>query len=286
MDSILEHHVVIDGNRLAYGVYGQGEPVVLVHGTPSSSLIWRNVLPPLVAAGYKVHVYDLLGYGASERPADPSIDTSISAQVPILERLVAHWGLETLHLVGHDFGGGIAQRFGVFNPGRLRSLTLMDSVCFDSSPSKRTREQLAAGLEALIRTPDEAHRAHFRDWLLSAVCDKQALADGPLETYVEMISGPVGQGSYFQHQARTYEARHTMEIADRLHELGALPVKIIWGANDAWQSLDWAERLRGAIPGAALSVVEEAGHFVPEDRPGEVADLLIAFLAQARVAAQ
>lgn len=286
MDSILEDHVVIDGNRLAYGVHGEGEPVVLVHGTPSSSMIWRRVLPLLVTAGYKVHVYDLLGYGLSERPADSSIDTSISAQVPILERLLAHWGLEVIHLVGHDFGGGIAQRFGIFNPGRLRSLTLMDSVCFDSSPSKRTREQLKAGLEALIKTPDSDHRAHFRDWLLSAVWDKQAMRDGPLETYVEMISGPVGQGSYFQHQARTYDSRHTMEIADRLHELGDLPVKIIWGANDAWQSLDWAKRLQQAIHGAELSVVERAGHFAQEDRPAEIADLLITFFAKVRGASQ
>jgi len=139
---------------------------------------------------------------------------------------------------------------------------------------------LAAGLEALIKVPDDIHRAHFRDWLLSAAWNKQALIDGPLDAYVEMISGPVGQSSYFQHQARTYATKHTMEIADRLHELGALPVKIIWGAKDAWQSLDWAGRLRDAIPGAELSVVEEAGHFLPEDRPGDVSDLLIAFFAR------
>lgn len=285
MTPILTDHALIDGNRIAYGVHGEGTPVVLVHGTPSSSLIWRNVVPSLVAAGHRVHVYDLLGYGASERPVDPAIDTSISAQVPILEKLLAHWGLERLHLVGHDFGGGIAQRFGVFHPERLCSLTLMDTVSFDSTPSQRTREQLEAGLDALIRAPAEAHRAHFRGWLLSAVHDRQAMAEGPLETYLEMISGPVGQGSYFQHQAHTYEARHTMEIADRLPELGRLPVQIIWGAKDAWQSLDWGRRLQSAIPGAALHVVEEAGHFAPEDRPDEIAGLLTAFFAKARAAA-
>ena len=281
MSHILENHVVIDGNRLAYGIHGEGEPVVLVHGTPSSSLIWRNVLPRLVAAGYKVHVYDLLGYGLSERPRDPSIDTSISAQVPLLKKLLEHWGLNSVHLVGHDFGGGIAQRFGVFHPAQLRSVTLMDAVCFDSSPSRQAQEQLAAGLEALIKAPDSDHRAHFREWLLSAVWDKDAFAAGPLETYVEMISGPIGQGSYFQHQARHYESKHTMEIADRLHELGKLPVKIIWGADDAWQSVDWAERLHRTIPGSGLIVLENAGHFAPEDRPAEIADHLIAFFASA-----
>ncbi|GHG92803.1 alpha/beta fold hydrolase [Pseudodonghicola xiamenensis] len=282
MNRILGQHALINGNRIAYGVHGQGAPVVLLHGTPSSSLIWRNVLPQLVASGYRVHVYDLLGYGASERPAAPAVDTSISAQVPILEALLAHWQLDTIHLVGHDFGGGIVQRFGVFKPGRLRSLTLMDTVSFDSSPSQRTKEQLEAGLETLIKTPDAAHRAHFRDWLLSAVWNKPAFADDVLSSYVEMISGPVGQGSYFQHQARTYEARHTMEIADRLHELAALPVKIIWGAEDAWQSVDCGERLQRAIPGSELSVVEEAGHFAPEDQPVRIAELLVDFFDRVR----
>ena len=76
MSSLTPDNVIIDGQRIAYGVYGAGIPVLLVHGTPSYSYIWRDVLPGLVDAGYRVFVYDLLGYGHSERPWDESIDTS------------------------------------------------------------------------------------------------------------------------------------------------------------------------------------------------------------------
>ncbi|MGM8932967.1 alpha/beta fold hydrolase [Salinicola halophyticus] len=278
MKPIAIDNVLIDGKRIAHGTYGQGDPIVLLHGTPSSSLIWRHVMPRLVEAGYRVHLFDLLGYGHSERPWDPSVDTSISAQVPVLEKLMDHWGLETAHLVSHDFGGGIAQRFGIFQPHRVRSLTLIDVVSYDSYPSPRTRQQMAAGLERLIKVPDDEHRAHFREWLLTAVHHQSALEASALDIYLDFITGPIGQPSLFQHQIRHYDPKHTLEVAERLPELGNLPVKLIWGADDAWQSVDYAHRLNADIPGSELTVLENCGHFSPEDQPDAIAQLVIEFI--------
>lgn len=277
MEPIVSENVLINGHRVTYAVHGTGDPVVLIHGTPSSSLIWRNVLPRLTQAGYKVHLFDLLGYGVSERPWDPAVDTSMSGQVPILEALLKHWSLDKFHLVAHDIGGGIAQRFAVFNPQQLCSLTLIDVVSFDSYPSKRTREQMAAGLDKLYDKPGEEHRAHFKDWLLSAVQNKERFAESSLPTFVDYISGPIGQGSLFQHQVRHYDPIHTMEVANRLGELEKIPVKLLWGANDAWQVVDWAHKLNKAIPGSELDILEDCGHFSPEDQPEKIADLLISF---------
>nr|WP_246787242.1 alpha/beta fold hydrolase [Rhizobium leguminosarum] len=105
-------------------------------------MIWRNVGPRLVESGAKIHVFDLLGFGLSERPLSAEVDTSISGQVAILEEMLAHWGLDRFHLVAHDIGGRIAQRFGVFHPERLKSLTMIGVVSFDSYPSQRTRKQM------------------------------------------------------------------------------------------------------------------------------------------------
>lgn len=275
---IASRHTIVDGHRIAWNVFGDGEPVVLVHGTPSSSLIWRKVVPALTAAGFRAHVFDLLGYGESERPWRRDVDTSISGQVRILEALLDFWGLDTTHLVAHDIGGGIAQRFGVFHQSRLRTLTLIDVVSFDSYPSGRTRQQMADGLDALLRAPEDAHRDHFERWLRSASADPGRFAGDALPAYLDYICGPVGQASYFQHQMRHYDPRHTMEIAARIGELGNLPVKLIWGREDRWQVVDWAHRLNRAIPGSELDIVEGAGHFSPEDRPEEIARHLLDFL--------
>ena len=284
-NALITEQVLVDGHRIAAGAHGNGDPIVLLHGTPSSSLIWRNIAPRLVEAGNRVHVFDLLGFGLSERPQAPEVDTSISAQVAVLEKMLAHWELQRFHLVAHDIGGGIAQRFGVFHPERLQSLTMIDVVSYDSYPSPRTRQQMEQGLEALIKAPDAAHRAHFREWLLSAVHHKQRFADGPLETYLDYISGPIGQGSLFAHQVRHYDPVHTLEIADRLPQLGRLPVQLIWGAEDAWQTLEWAHRLNEAIPNSQLTILDDCAHFAPEDQPEAIADLISRFAETSRAAA-
>jgi pimeloyl-ACP methyl ester carboxylesterase len=276
MSHLVTDHALINNTRIAHGIYGSGEPVVLIHGTPSSSYIWRNVLPVLVEAGYKVHVYDLLGFGLSERPWDPSVDTSVTAQVPILEGLLDLWGLDDLHVISHDIGGAVAPRFAVQSPDRVRSLTMIDVVSFDSWPSKRTKEQMQLGLQHLIDAPDSQHREHFRDWLLSAVANKQRLADTALETYLDFISGPIGQGSLFQHQVGHYDQKHTDSID--YAKLGALPVQLIWGADDAWQVVDWGHKLHDTIPGSELHILENCGHFAMEDQPEQISALLVDFL--------
>ena len=278
MSTLLTENVIVHGNRIATGVHGVGEPVVLLHGTPSSSYIWRNVVPELVARGHRVHLFDLLGYGLSERPWSPAVDTSVSAQVPILEALIRHWEIDRLHIVAHDIGGAIAQRFCIFNPERARSLTLIDSVSFDSWPSERTREQMKAGLDVLIKMPDAEHRKHFRQWILSTVHNQDRLRAESLEVYIDYISGPVGQGSFFQHQVKHYDPKHTAELSERLGELGKLPVQIIWGENDAWQLVEWAYKLHAAIPGSLLQVLSECGHFAMEDKPETISDLVSDFL--------
>ncbi|MGP3534790.1 alpha/beta fold hydrolase [Microbacterium sp. RD1] len=281
---LLDANAIVGGYRVAHGVQGAGEPVVLVHGTPSSSYIWRNVVPDLVRAGYQTHVFDLLGYGLSERPWDPNADTSITGNVTILEGLLDVWRLDTFHLVAHDIGGGVAQRYAVDNTERLRSLTMIDVVSFDSYPSARTRQQMAVGLEILAKRSDEEHRAHFTEWLLSTHSDPAGFDPAALDEYIGYISGPIGQPSLFQHQITHYDPKHTLEVGDRLNELVDTPVQLIWGADDAWQVVDWAHRLNRAIPGSELHIIDECGHFAPEERPHEVASLITDFLGRSAYA--
>lgn len=286
LEPLASQNVLINGSRVAYGVYGTGDPVLLIHGTPSSSLIWRNIVPDLTAAGYKVHLFDLLGYGCSERPWDQNADTSISGQVPIVEELVRYWKLDDrqakFHLVAHDIGGAVAQRFAILSPLRqhIRTITLIDSVSFDSYPSKRTLEQMQSGLHKLVKAPDADHRAHFREWLLSAVAKPNQLESSSLSTYLDYISGAIGQPSLIQHQIQHYDPKHTMEVADRYSELGKVPVKLIWGKEDMWQVTSWAEKLRDAIPGSSLDIIEGAGHFSLEDKPEEISAVLLEHVKQ------
>ena len=84
---------------------------------------------------------------------------------------------------------------------------------------------------------------------MSAVYHREQFASGALDVFLELISGPIGQSSFFQHQVAHYDHKHTSEIAHRLSELSAMPVQIVWGENDAWQLVEWAHKLHAAIPG-------------------------------------
>ena len=92
---------------------------------------------------------DLLSFGRSERPGDPKLDTSVSAQVDVLNALMTHWDLDRAHLVSHDIGGAIAMRFAIFHPEKVHSLTLIDTVSFNSWPSPTWRERIKIGLSQL-----------------------------------------------------------------------------------------------------------------------------------------
>ena len=83
-------------------------------------------------------------------------------------------------------------------------------------------------------------------------------------------------------QVRHYDPKHTMDVADRYHELGRIPVKLIWGADDEWQVVDWAYKLNRAIPGSELDVIENCGHFSLEDQPERINEVLIAFIDRFR----
>lgn len=159
---------------------------------------------------------------------------------------------------------------------------MIDVVSYDSFPSKRTRQQMDAGLGVLIDAPEAEHRAHFREWLLTAVQDPQKLSDGPLDVYLDYICGPVGQASLFQHQISHYDPKHTMELADRLDVLGQIPVKLIWGEDDMWQVTEWAHRLQGDIPGSELEILADCGHFAMEDQPEKITEIALSFMNEHR----
>lgn len=113
------------GDRVAYEVLGDGPPVVLVHGTPFSSYVWRKIAPEL-AKSYKVYVFDLLGYGDSSKREGQ--DVSPASQGKLLAHLLEHWQLENPMIVGHDFGGATTLRAHVLERCDFSRIALVDAV--------------------------------------------------------------------------------------------------------------------------------------------------------------
>jgi pimeloyl-ACP methyl ester carboxylesterase len=255
--------VTVDGTEIAVRRAGTGAAVLLIHGIPTSSRIWDGVGADL-RSDLQVVAPDMLGYGESAKPLDR--DVSMAAQALLVPPLLDALGLDQVVLVGHDLGGAVAQRVAVEAPGRVCGLVLVDSVSFDSWPIAQMRVLRAVTPPFTRRWP----RAWFR-WFQRSM--SRYVPEGePREAFA------AGLGAWSRDRAsaeawirntRAMDPRITAEIAPRLGQI-AVPAHIVWGKDDPFQKVRWASRLRDAIPGATLTVLD-GGHFLPWDRPHEVA---------------
>lgn len=258
---------------LAYTKTGEaGEPVVFLHGIPTSSFLWRNVVAPL-SGGRTCYALDMLGYGDSDKAAGQ--DLSIVAQAGYLETWAMAQSVTRFHLVGHDIGGGVAQQFAVRFPRRILSLTLVDSVCYDSWPEPNIARLKEPHWDATLKARDL--RPGLRRAIETGMVHKERITDELVEGYVAPFLGQAGRLAYLR-CARALDTAHTAEIAAQVEALD-VPALVLWGRHDPFQKLVYGERLARSMRKARLEVCEDGGHFLPEDRPDWVAGQIGAFLS-------
>jgi len=146
----LANRFTYGGDFVAWGAMGSGPPLVLVHGTPFSSQVWRRIAPHL-ARHWRVYFFDLIGYGQSQMRAGQ--DVSLGVQNGLLAALLQEWGIATPEVLCHDFGGATVLRAYYLNGLRYRRVTLIDPVALAPWGSPfvthvRQYEQAFAGLPA------------------------------------------------------------------------------------------------------------------------------------------
>ncbi|WP_406334904.1 alpha/beta fold hydrolase [Streptomyces sp. NBC_00203] len=248
------------------------DPVVLLHGTPFSSYVWRAVARSL-ARRHQVFVWDMPGYGASEKYAGQ--DVSLAAQGKVFTELLAHWGLEEPLVVAHDFGGAVSLRAHLLHGAHYRALALVDPVALApwGSPFFRLVGEHSEVFEQL---PPALHRALVREYISSA--SSPGLHPAVLEGLVRPWLGDVGQAAFYRQIAQA-DQLYTDEVQDRYGEIG-IPVLVCWGQDDTWIPAEKGSELAARIPGARLEPISGAGHLVQEDAPAELTAVLISFLKQ------
>ncbi|HXY30216.1 MAG TPA: alpha/beta hydrolase [Gemmatimonadaceae bacterium] len=268
--------VDVGGARLYYfaaGTRGEGEPVLLLHGFPTSSHLWRDVVP-LVPAGHRVVVVDLLGYGRSDPPGGR--DVGIKGHAERIIALLDALRINFAAVVGHDVGGGIAQYLAVRHPTRVARLCLIDSVAFDDWPTRDVK---------LARATLPLTRHLPATWILSLL--RSDLQRGyseheegarSIDMYVRPFAAPDGLDSLVQHLS-ALNSEETQALAPRLKDIVA-PTSVIWGAHDPFLPLSLGKRLAEAIPGSTFDVIPDVRHFVPESAPATVATILTGWLAR------
>jgi haloalkane dehalogenase len=247
-----------------------------LHGYPTSSYLWRAVLPRLAAAGYHAIAPDLPGFGDSQ-PRRPG---TWERQIENLDRFRTVLSIDRLALIVHDWGGLIGLRWACDHPGVVTAIVITDSGFFPDGKwhglaktlqtegegetvlENMTRELFAGGLRQVSPSlPDEAIDEYWK-----AYGDEERRRNH-LDLY------------------RSGQFAKLEPYRGKLAELG-VPVLLLWGGGDQFAPVAGGYRFQKEIPGARLVVLDNAGHFLMEDDPERVADEIATFLAaQQRVQA-
>jgi pimeloyl-ACP methyl ester carboxylesterase len=257
---------------VAWDQSGCGAPVVLIHGTPWSSFVWRQIAAALSASG-TVYVYDLPGFGASEK--GDWQDVSLAAQARVLGELLDFWGLVEPAVVAHDIGGAIALRAALLHERTFAALALLDPVALSpwGSPFYRLVGEHPEVFEAL---PPHIHAAVTEAYIRSAL--PNPVASSVLDALLEPWLAPGGQAALYRQIAQGDE-HHTDEFRPHLADLGCSTL-ILWGEEDPWLPIEQGRELARLIPQAELHLLHAAGHLIQEDAPGETLQHLMPFLAR------
>lgn len=253
--------------EMAYRDEGTGDPVVFLHGIPTNSYLFRDQLEA-VAAERRVIAPDMVGYGNSAMY--DGFDRSIRAQELAIRDLVDELGFDTIDFVGHDLGGGVGLRYAARTPNAIDRLVLSNSIAYDSWPIKTITD---LGLpetarETSVEELQEMLDGLFRDTLFG---------DDHDEAFIEGMKMPwaseKGVTSVVRNASAT-NTSHTTEIDPRDVTADTL---LLWGTEDEFQPVKWAERLAEDIDSCELVGIE-ANHWVPEDRTKKVTEHLTEFL--------
>jgi pimeloyl-ACP methyl ester carboxylesterase len=262
----------VGGRRIRYVRAGAGSPVLLVHGFASSLYTWKDVLPGL-ARDHDVVALDLPGFGWSEQPPDLSFADFPAAVLGLMDAL----GLDRAALVGNSLGGAAVAAVAARDPTRVSALVLVDSVGFNLDPKDQPailRFVMSPAGRVLGVLP--LRRAAVTLALRQVFHDPALVTDERVAEYLAPLQRP---GALDSIRSLGRSAAPTVE--ELVRELGRVraPALVIWGRDDRWIPLADADRFVAAIPRATKLVLDDCGHVPQEEKPGEVTQALLRFLA-------
>jgi pimeloyl-ACP methyl ester carboxylesterase len=264
--------IEVNGVSLHVEDHGSGAPVLLVHGWPDSAYLWRHQIPFLAGHGFRVIAPDMRGFGRSSRPSAVGDYTLVKAVSDMAELLDA-FGVESAHVVGHDWGAAVAWLTAIFQPDRVKKLVVLSvghpGVRWSLRQDEMAWYQLFFQFEGIA----EATIA-YDDW---AWLRRFSRGDGDLERYLQDLSRPGALTA----SLNWYRANLAPRMPGAVLEVP--PVRVptlgVWSTKDHY--LD-GERMQesGAFVQAPWrhEVIEGASHWIPLDAPDRLNALLLDWL--------
>jgi haloalkane dehalogenase len=268
----------VPGGRLHYVDEGQGDPVLMLHGNPTWSFYWRNLIQEL-SPRYRCIAPDHLGHGLSDKPRDWSY--RLSDHIDNVVRLIEALDLQRITLVMHDWGGSIGFGAALRVSDRIKRLVLFNTAAFHGPVPLSIRfcrwpvvgPLTVRGLNGFVRAG-----------LFRATADRAKFADGIGEGYVAPYrtwAERIGHQRFVEDipiEAGLPTRREIDSMESQLGRFRDLPSLVIWGMQDFCFTPAFLERWRKELPNGEFHEFPDAGHWVVEDARDEVGKLVADFL--------
>jgi haloalkane dehalogenase len=294
------HYAEVSGYRVHYLDEGprDGQQILLLHGQPSWSYLYRHMIPPLAAAGYRVVVPDLVGFGKSDKPIEQS-DYSYQMHVDVVTELVQRLDLQGATFFGQDWGGLIGLRVVAEEPDRFARIMISNTglpaaggiLGWVGYPLFR----LAVWWEGEVQTLDAGDGDFsFARWVAYArttddfdmqglfqVATTRELSTDELDGYAAPFAGEehLAGARIFPYLVPS-QLRTNDQVMREVYDQWTKPFLTAFGDSDpvtAGRDASWQERVPGA-KGQPHVTIENAGHFIQEDQPERLVELMVALI--------
>jgi haloalkane dehalogenase len=270
------HYLEQDGLRMHYLDEGSGDPVLLLHGEPTWSFLYRKLLPPLAAVA-RVVVPDYFGFGRSDKPTELDWYT-YDRHVDSVRRLIEELDLRGITVVVQDWGGPIGLRLAVEHPDRFARLVVMNTGVFAGRPPSeawlRFREMMRT-----VGTDFQAGRLVRISCVTELGDEVIAGYDAPYPA-PESKAGPLAFPELVPTEPDHPSAESMLAVREALTRWEK-PALVLFSDSDPIFAPRVGERFAELIPGAGpAEVVEGAGHFLQEDAGGRIGERIARFLRE------
>ncbi|KAG0370977.1 Alpha/Beta hydrolase protein [Gamsiella multidivaricata] len=247
-----------------------GEPLLLVHGFPDLWYGWRHQIKYLASLGYRVIVPDCLGYGQTESPMELQ-NYGLKSVCAQLAGLLDALDISEVTVIGHDWGGAMVWRFGIYYPNRVKGII---SICTPYHPPKTEFRSLEDTVKAIpefeyqlaLADPDTTPKLDAEpDVMLRRVIGQGNVHEKDLEYYIDQykLSGFRGPLNYY----KTTRVNFDDEIS--YPSTIDVPCWLIQALNDPYLRPYLADQMKDHLPQLKVTQIE-AAHFAMAEKPDEI----------------
>lgn len=265
----------VNGHQMHYIDEGQGETILFIHGTPSWSFDFRNVIKSL-SKNYRCIAIDHVGFGLSDKPE--FYDYSTQNHSWTLEKFVLELGLKNITLVLHDFGGPIGLDFAIRNSQLIKRITVLNSWLWSSEGDPKYLK-----LKRILKSPLLPFLYKYLNFSAKYILPS-SFGDSKLSTKMKaQFTRP------FENRKQrngTLAFAHSLlndqewfeQLWNKRPSISQIPILFVWGMKDPVLSNLCLEKFSEGFPNSKTVEIETAGHFPQEEQPQQVADAIRHFL--------